>query len=108
MKVKYKKNGEDKEHCLALLSYVARNRDEPQSISQLARECGIPKTSLYRILTDATIDKTHSLLYGMALQYGFEFYIYQDWNYLEFPSPKNVIRGMVIDVERRPIHKAER
>ena len=88
------------DHCICLLSYVSRHRNEPQSITKLAKQCKIPYTTLYTILGEAYASRDNSLLRGVALNYGYDFYVYSTWNNLRFPSPKNIKGTRIIDVVR--------
>lgn len=61
--------------CIALLSYVSKHRNEWQTIQGLAEKCGIPRLNLRMIIIDADMNKTESLLWGVAVRYGFLYRI---------------------------------
>ena len=39
------------DHCLSLLTYVSRNRNEPQSYRTLSDQCGLPEGTLKAIIS---------------------------------------------------------
>jgi len=69
------------DNCIMLLSYVEDVGEQETTIRELARKCGVPKSSLYIILKDAFEDKTHSTLFRIAIKYGYDFKVYKTWNY---------------------------
>jgi len=70
----------NEDDCLALLSYVSKHRNEPQSINQLSEEIGIPVSSLREMIIEAEELRDHSYLSEVAYKYGFDFKIYKGWN----------------------------
>lgn len=81
---RYYSQGEMTDHCLALLSYVSQHREEEQSVNYLAEKCGIPEPSLRMILNEFISCKVESLLFGVAMCYGYDFMVYA--NYYEEPA----------------------
>lgn len=77
------------QHCLALLSYVSKHREDFQTVYGLAEQCGIPRRTLREILAEAKEQKYNSLLYHVARNYGYEFIVLEK------------TQGRVIDVEAR-------
>ena len=61
------------EDCLCLLAYVSRHRGEYQSYPALEEATGIPQTTLRAIVYDAREQKHESLLWGVALHYGYSY-----------------------------------
>jgi hypothetical protein len=95
--MRYYDDGQMVGHCICLLSYVSTHREEPQSISNLANRCGIPKQSLWEILNEARC-YDDSILRGVALTYGYDFHVFSTWNSMTFPSPKGCKKTRVLDV----------
>lgn len=99
---RYYSQGEMTDHCLALLSYVSKNRDEEQSVNYLAEKCGIPEPSLRMILNEFISQKVESLLFGVAMHFGYDFMVYA--NYYDEPATNHYDRRndkkKVIDVVR--------
>ena len=80
--------------CLALLSYVSKNRNEAQSLRILEEETGVPREYIRVAIHEAQCC-LDSDLSEVAERYGFEFKIFRGWN----TKSKNSKR--IIDVVKR-------
>ena len=62
--------------CLALLDYVSKHRDDPQTQESLSEVTGIPQRTISDILTD-DMEESDSTLSRTAYKYGFEYRIFR-------------------------------
>jgi hypothetical protein len=91
---RYHRNGEMEDNCIKLLSYVCTYPTCETSINQISRQAKIPIGSLYDILSDAKRNKMESSLFIYAVKYGYDFYIFNEWNKCKNQND----RGKVISV----------
>lgn len=66
--------------CLVLLEWASNNRGRPVSLAVLEEETGIPDDTVRFILHQAQQNRDRSLLFGVAVCYGFHYRIYPEWN----------------------------
>jgi len=65
------------DHCIALLSWVSKNRDVGQTFRSLSEATGIPERTLRDILDDAVEDSLDCMLREVADDFGYQYYIYK-------------------------------
>jgi hypothetical protein len=98
--------GQMHDECLVLLCYMEKHRWERHTIRGLAEILGIPKSSLYVILEEAYDDKVHSLLFRVALAYGFDFKVFFRPSSNESRVLIDVVRFNYTDYEKEQIYNA--
>jgi len=84
----------NEDDCLALLSYVSKNRDKPQSLRILEEETSVPREYIREAIHAAQYCN-YSDLSEVAERYGFEFKIFKGWN------TKSKRDKRIIDVVKR-------
>lgn len=84
----------NEDDCLAILSYVSKNRDGPQSLRILEEETGVPREYIREAIHQAQYC-LDSDLSEVAERYAFEFHIYKGWN------SKSNKKKKIIDVVSR-------
>lgn len=87
-----------RDSALDLLAYCAQHPDEPQSTWSLARNVGIPRTTLQLLISEEEQGcrrrggpPTISIV---AWEYGFDYRLYRAWH-------NNYGQGRILDVERK-------
>lgn len=66
--------------CLVLLEWAEHNRGREVSLAVLEEETGIPDDTVRFIIHQAQKNRDRSLLFGVAVCYGFHYRIYPEWN----------------------------
>ncbi|MFA7142938.1 MAG: hypothetical protein WC175_03035 [Candidatus Dojkabacteria bacterium] len=82
-----------KHHCIVLLSWASKHRNNEVSITILSNETGIPRMSISWILKDYRVRKQDSVLYKIAQTHNYNFIVYKNWN----TSNKYKRRKLIID-----------
>lgn len=66
--------------CIVLLEWAVKNGKREVSLNLICDETGIAYETLRTIIIEAMECKEASGLYGIAKEYGYEFYIFPEWN----------------------------
>ena len=64
--------------CLALLQYLDKHPEGTQTYTSLAKDTGVPRHTLFRLISQARKDEHGSVLCRTAYRYRFDFEIHRN------------------------------